>query len=492
MESNYETLRLNTQIETAAFHGRRFFQSNSCHDNGSKGSKVTPVIDYFDYVNPSDADENERVDTGDDELEVEKDVTKSETLQPDSKVDTESRSKSELKDNGFDNDNDDINKERKYDMDNVEEEKYDKISAEINDTLTVVYSSTAEEVTKCLCDDDKKPKNDVVDDACTNNSGLKTKTKRKVEYKRRNKILKRDVKLLGYKDDDSVENKDEPSNKEQSTQENELSVKNDKGTTLAVEIKECESPSSADNDVEHEEEKEVLESNVSGLHTELTCKPEYRTALQVDTSYQAGVSSDSNCSQYSASSWTSEHDTSSSLDPSPNLWHSYIDSGVSLGTSTGGIYSDTSDVSGEDCSYYDNTNNQRYPTDFQQTTDGKYVQIRTFFPRHKLFFSNSNCYSNGAIKNNGAFPNVNIYSESDSVGDYDGYGNYSEPVVESETNEISCDYCQFCACSEYEGCPLEQMLPGDIFYYSSNSVVLCVKQNRQCEHVDIVPKQVRM
>lgn len=477
MESNYETLRLNSQIETAAFLGRRFFPSTSCHDANQKG---TPVIDYFDYVNPSDVQENGKVD--------------------ENVVEESQGSSSDIVEHTAGKDNE-LDKEKR-----VEETVREKRHLEENVTADNVHdgeTKTAETKKIPLTDeisdtaDDERLEEDIGRTDLHNEShepnikgGLKIKKLKKLEQKRKNKHLKRDEKLT-VNEDVVKECMEENSNNRKSEIIRERVTEShkengaEKNTEVGVAQIDC-SVTVCDKFETKLEQREVSEVRVSRLHPELTCKPEYRTALQVDTSYQAGVSSDSNCSQYSASSWTSENDTSSSLDPSPSQWNSYIDSGVSLGTSTGGIYSDTSDVSGEDCSYFDNTNNQRFHIDLQQQGEGKYVQIRTFFPGHKFCYSNG--YSNGAIQNNSAFPTVNIYNDNGGVAviDYEGYGNYSDPMSDG-TGEINCDYCRYCACSEYEGCPQEPMLPGDVFYYSSNSIVLCVKQNRQRER----PKQVR-
>lgn len=486
VESNYETLRLNTQIETAAFLGRRFFPTPSCHDGKKKG---TPVIDYFDYVNPSDVDENERVDKIENELEADGKGFSNEKPRHTAKVGLELEEEHKNAKKAVLNRNGDSEGTGSADI--VEDGIVKKITAETKEIPTAEISNTAEETEKSGDDSNKKHSQDELNHSNVKGSGLKVKTLRKLELKRKNKQPKKDEKLEEAKKDVLKKCVEDDSNKTESvTQEKKLiqtDLEDCAESCIAVDVTQIDSTSAVNNEesTKSEGEKEELEVRVSSLHKELTYKPEYRTALQVDTSYQAGVSSDSNCSQYSASSWTSEHDTSSSLDPSPNLWNSYIDSGVSLGTSTGGIYSDTSDVSGEDCCYYDNSNNQRY-SDLQHPTESKYVQIRTFYPRHKFCYSDS--YSNGAIQNNGAFPNVNIYSESSGVTalDYEGYRNYSGPVS-GGAGEINCDYCQYCACSEYEGCPQEPMLPGDVFYYSSNSVVLCVKQNKQQER----RKQVR-
>ena len=57
----------------------------------------------------------------------------------------------------------------------------------------------------------------------------------------------------------------------------------------------------------------------------------------------------------------------------------------------------------------------------------------------------------------------------------DCYSNVSQPL-HLNTRDI-CDYCDCCRCDLYGGCS-SLMLPGDVYYYSSNSFVLCVKQNK--------------
>ncbi|XP_052814965.1 uncharacterized protein LOC128241884 isoform X1 [Mya arenaria] len=253
------------------------------------------------------------------------------------------------------------------------------------------------------------------------------------------------------------------------------------------------------------EDKEVSDTVQSQIDTRLHSmnKSDYRTALQVDTSYTTGISSDSNCSQYSISSWASEQDTSSSLDPSPNMWNSFVDSGVSFGTSTG-LYSDTSDVSGEDCSAYDGSKHLP-PVQFHSEYEGKGFQIHSRYPHpNKLCYTsaynaynnsvtNNNSVLNGAIQNeNGAFQSMTVYG-GDSTGisilNYEtNPGEYCGHMTSDR--DFTCEYCGYCTCSDYEQFSHENLFPGDVFYYSANSIVVCVKQTRQGYEKDYTLQQV--
>ena len=76
----------------------------------------------------------------------------------------------------------------------------------------------------------------------------------------------------------------------------------------------------------------------------------------------------------------------------------------------------------------------------------------------------------------------------------DLYSNVSQPLrIDTEEGVVDCyanvdqsahvnrqdicDLCDCCRCDLYGGCS-SLMLPGDVYYYSSNSYVLCVKQNK--------------
>lgn len=248
---------------------------------------------------------------------------------------------------------------------------------------------------------------------------------------------------------------------------------------------------------------DVVQTRITSSLQNLTSKPEYRTALQVDTSYTTGVSSDSNCSQYSASSWTSEQDTSSSIDPSPNAWNYYVDSGVSFGTtSTSGLYSDASDVSGEDCCTYEAGQMLPLPPYDRRHggREGKCYRRHSRYNRssymsnynnsssYNMYNNNNNDYSqidfSGAIQNdNGTIHNMTVYGTDEPClmtmpsQSYDPYlvGEY----VDMAGWKNACEQCLCCAYATLDNNQLcENLTPGDVFYYSFNSMVVCVKQSR--------------
>ncbi|WAR10162.1 LAR4B-like protein [Mya arenaria] len=72
VESNYETLKLHTQIGVASYHGARLFPPTRSDTQVTKG---VPVIDYFDYVNPDDAkneEEEKKEEANDGEMSLSK------------------------------------------------------------------------------------------------------------------------------------------------------------------------------------------------------------------------------------------------------------------------------------------------------------------------------------------------------------------------------------------------------------------------------------
>ena len=251
----------------------------------------------------------------------------------------------------------------------------------------------------------------------------------------------------------------------------------------------------------------ILDGNRLSIHG--LARLEYGTALQVDTSYNTGVSSDSNCSQYSASSWASELDTSSSLDPSPNTWNSYIDGGAgdqyvdcyqNLSVHTA-PYSDASDISGEEYGSYENVIESGSHGDFSY--GGNHVQMCSRWlkkdhnhsypgrytwdvPLHMNSVTNgfNQCIARDFIDQNTSF----ITSNLDSAIEYSVCGDV-EDIHSGETAVADgCEYCWYCAYSIYGDGYVKRMVPGDVFYYSSNSMVLCVKQST--EELDLEVNQV--
>ena len=72
---------------------------------------------------------------------------------------------------------------------------------------------------------------------------------------------------------------------------------------------------------------------------------------------------------------------------------------------------------------------------------------------------------------------VDHYYSSINQSDYN-YPTISQPGNQVDGTDTVCDYCdRCCRCDLYGGCS-SLMLPGDVYYYSSNSFVLCVKQNK--------------
>lgn len=498
MESNYETLSLNEQIAVAAYHGGRFFPT-SCHSNSqSQASKGgAPVIDYFDYVNPSEAEES-----GKDEEEEKEMVSKSwadevereenNNQEDDTGENRISTAKTLANKNTQFEKGTEIQQKHSPDLDKQSEVKsieeseittYQRSETNVAPSEGIMRRKKRVRSEKCTAEHKENHSNpttskpdQILTAECTTHAAIEIHTNVKTADSSGSEVVKLDRGKTRVKEQSArvTEEKGQTELKRKSNKTKEK-AKPDSREKNESDVK--------DTDITNEDQEvsETVQTNIGpGFHT--INRPEYRTALQVDTSYTAGVSSDSNCSQYSVSSWTSEQDTSSSLDPSPNPWCSYnIDSGVSFGTSTG-IHSDTSDVSGEDCSLYET--NQRPHSDFHSTFDGKSVQIFTRFPcSTKLCYSADTCSNsefNGAIQNeNGAFPNVTIYNDNlgVSVMNYDGYRDLSDHVP-GDSREVTCDYCGYCMCSMFETCSRERLCPGEVFYYSSNSMVLCVRQSK--------------
>ena len=74
------------------------------------------------------------------------------------------------------------------------------------------------------------------------------------------------------------------------------------------------------------------------------------------------------------------------------------------------------------------------------------------------------------------YSDVNQPLHVDTGEGVDYYTAVNEPVHVNRRD--LCDYCDCCRCDLYGGGCSSLMLPGDVYYYSSNSFVLCVKQNK--------------
>lgn len=493
MESNYETLRLNENIAVAGYHGGCFYPA-ICNSHAQNRKGEAPVIDYFDYVNPSDIDKTEE-----DKNEEKKEEAMESTGSWAEEVEREFNDLNTEKD--ITNDNRTVNECGKNCSETASSEKSKKsnrkqsetsVNSDLNlpvqnDVLNSQRDSQSSNGFESVLRKKKKSKLDksssLVKETHSSSTISKADSVQTAEGNLHAAIKPNTSKGTAA---DATEKLKETKNqdidksklgKEKSVEPKEFKQKSNKtkDKTKADSVKRKDS-NGKDSVEMSNEDKEVSETVQTSISSNLNNKAEYRTALQVDTSYTAGVSSDSNCSQYSVGSWTSEQDTSSSLDPSPNPWGSYIDSGVSFGTSTG-IYSDTSDVSGEDGSVYDS--NQRQPPDFHSAFDGKSVQIYTRFPYStKLCYNTDDSEFNGAIQNeNGAFHTVTYYNDGYEfpIANFDNYKDYVNHVTNVDS---TCDYCSCCSCSVYESCPRERLFPGDMFYYSSNSMVLCVSRTK--------------
>jgi len=519
VESNYETLRLNENIAVAAYHGGRIYPASCRSNSQSQASRGgAPVIDYFDYVNPSEVAKGEKHEEKEEETtevseswadEVERELEGldneyNENKDPNfaiynnkeerkggkvltdevKKADVVDSNKQNIKEN---NNNVKINNAELVGQESVQKKKRTKMdnsTAETKENPIITQTTVKADQTDTAEVDSLAAIKDIPskDGAAelpnaTKGDMIKVIDKSKIVEE---KIVKPHFTIVKRKSNKT---------KDKSSKDIEPDKKgNDK--------KDQTVKDSVDIRTEVKEVTEAVQPSISTTSLQNVHRTEMRTALQVDTSYTAGVSSDSNCSQYSVGSWTSEQDTSSSLDPSPNPWGSYIDSGVSFGTSTGGIYSDTSDISGEDCSVYETTHIPH--SDFHSMYDGKSVQIYPRFPCNtKLCYNMDNCSStseyDGAIQNDdGAFQNISIYNNSLSVPvvSYDTYREFSDHTSE-DSKEVTCDYCGCCACSVYDTCPQERLGPGDVFYYASNSMVLCVRQSK-LRLLEMVKPQVRM
>lgn len=491
MESNYETLRLNENIAVAAYHGGRFYPASCQSNSQSQASKGgAPVIDYFDYVNPSEAEEkNEEKEEKEERMslcrswadEVEQEMNEAEYVDKGTKDAIENYiENSTVK---LDCITDQKATEHHAKMVNQKEKNNNQRVVPANvSSQEVVGKKKKKKSEKCTAD---TKENQITQDKSKADLGKTAEGKSRAAIK--NNTSKDSAAEVTKNYTGKHKDKSEPENGNDKVQSVESKNKSNKTKEISNKMEDVKNKGltlkeGADINTEDKEVIETVQTSISpGLQT--INRAEIRTALQVDTSYTAGVSSDSNCSQYSVGSWTSEHDTSSSLDPSPNPWGSYIDSGVSFGTSTG-IYSDTSDISGEDCGMYE-TSHQTH-SDFRSIYNGKSVQIFPRFPcGTKLCYNVDNCSSSeidGAIHNeNGAFHMDNIAVYKDSIGvpvvHYDSYGDYQDHLAD-DSREITCDYCGCCACTMYETCPRERLCPGDVFYYSSNSMVLCVRQSK--------------
>ena len=100
------------------------------------------------------------------------------------------------------------------------------------------------------------------------------------------------------------------------------------------------------------------------------------------------------------------------------------------------------------------------------------------------------------------YPNINqplhvetgesvVDSYYSPISQSDCYPTISQPVKPVDGGDVVCDYCdRCCQCDLYGGCS-SLMLPGDVYYYSSNSFVLCVKQNKSEKQLYSPPQQVQ-